>query len=118
MVQADGQNNGRYKSLTLDVERYQAMLDAPDLSDAQKRELIETLWQVVIGFIDLNIEIRTTDEGAAESCGQLPQSTSAATLGGVTVVGSDIPNLNADFGDVAGCAANAPHNKNTNKEAS
>ena len=118
MVQADGQNNGRYKSLTLDVERYQAMLDAPDLSDAQKRELIETLWQVVVGFIDLNVEIRTKDEGAGKNCGQLPQSAPAATLGGVTMVGSDIPHLNADFGDVASLAANAPDNKNTDKEAS
>lgn len=40
MNQAD---DHRYPTLILDIERYQAMLDAPDLSEAQKAELTVTL---------------------------------------------------------------------------
>ncbi|SPF80663.1 hypothetical protein [Pseudoprimorskyibacter insulae] len=118
MVQADGQNNGRYKSLTLDVERYQAMLDAPDLSDAQRRELIETLWQVVVGFIDLNVEIRTTDEGVGESCGKLPKLSPSATCDAPPVVKSSIPLMKSGFAEASSNAANAPVELTTKQEAS
>ncbi len=113
MVQADGQNIGRFKTLTLDVERYQAMLDAPDLSNVQKRALIETLWQVVVGFIDLDIEICTT-----ESCGKPGPPENPVPEGSVPVVHSSIPKLNIDFGAAIFSAANKPNTQKTDKEAS
>ncbi|MGH1399497.1 MAG: hypothetical protein ACRBCT_09820 [Alphaproteobacteria bacterium] len=110
--------NHRYPTLTLDTERYQAMLDAPDLSDAQKRELIETLWQVVVGFIDLNVEIRTTDEGVGESCGKLPKPAQATTYHAPPVVKSCIPLMKSGFVDATQDAANTPIEQTNNREAS
>jgi hypothetical protein len=39
--------------LTLDYALYESLLDDSDLSEEQKRELIETLWNIVISFVDL-----------------------------------------------------------------
>ncbi|XWN31388.1 MAG: hypothetical protein ROR55_28725 [Devosia sp.] len=41
------------RTLKVDVEAYMHFLDGEDLTDAQKRELIETLWTVVCSFVDL-----------------------------------------------------------------
>ncbi len=110
MVHADGH---RYQTLTLDTERYQALLDAPELSEAEKRELIETLWQVVIGFIDLDIEICTTD-----SCGKPSKATQSATCKVPPVVKSSIPLMKSGFAEATSNAANAPVETKTNREAS
>lgn len=58
------------RALTLDVEKYQRMLDAPDLSEHQRRQFIEALWSIVVSFVDLGFEV-----GPAEmACGQDAQS--------------------------------------------
>ncbi len=41
----------------LDVDYYQAFLDDVDISDDQKIELVETLWQIVVNFIELGFQI-------------------------------------------------------------
>jgi len=102
----------RYPTLTLDTERYQAMIDAPDVSDADKAKLIETLWDVVIGFIDLNIEVLTAD-----SCGQARNCCACAPSPAPPVVSSSIPKLTVDFGAAVFTAANTDKNQD-NKEAS
>lgn len=104
--------NHRYPTLTLDTERYQAMLDAPDLSEDQKREMIETLWQVVVGFIDLNFEICATD-----SCGKPANLTQSATCDTPPVVKSSIPLMKSGFAEASSNAANAPVKLTNNREA-
>ena len=50
----EGQN---YKTLTLDVDYYQSFLDDADIPDDKKQELIETLWNIVVQFVDLGFGI-------------------------------------------------------------
>ena len=52
--------------LQFDWRDWLPYLDASDASDAQKKELIETLWAIVMTFVDLGWEVRPD----AESCGQ------------------------------------------------
>ena len=52
-------------SVTVDWEMYAAMLDESDWTDDQKRELIETLWTIVLAFVDLGFGVHP-----AQSCGQ------------------------------------------------
>ncbi|MGH1398388.1 MAG: hypothetical protein ACRBCT_04160 [Alphaproteobacteria bacterium] len=59
------QNNIQHRALTLDVDVYQHMLNAPDLSEDQKRQMIEVLWLLVVSFVDLEFEILLED-----SCGK------------------------------------------------
>tara|TARA_R110002124_G_scaffold7493_1_gene42798 strand:+ start:62 stop:346 length:285 start_codon:yes stop_codon:yes gene_type:complete len=51
--------------VTVDWEMYAAMLDGSDWTDDQKRELIETLWTIVLAFVDLGFGVHTS-----QSCGQ------------------------------------------------
>ena len=53
------------RSLTLDAQKYQAMLDHPGATQSQKAELIESLWTFVVSFMDLGYEIKTP-----ENCGK------------------------------------------------
>jgi len=55
-------------SLTLDAQKYQAMLDHPDISQSQKAELIQALWTFVISFMDLGYEIKTLETCGKQEC--------------------------------------------------
>ncbi|MEW7006732.1 hypothetical protein [Lentilitoribacter sp. EG35] len=41
----------------LDIDYYQAFLDDVDISDDQKTELVETLWQIVVNFVELGFKV-------------------------------------------------------------
>ena len=53
-------------SLSVDWELYAAMLEESDLPIEQQRELIETLWSIVVMFVDLGFEI----DPVRQICGQ------------------------------------------------
>ncbi|EDQ31804.1 hypothetical protein HPDFL43_21874 [Hoeflea phototrophica DFL-43] len=44
-------------SLGIDAEYYQSFLDDYDIPEAQKRELIEALWAIIVQFIDLGFGV-------------------------------------------------------------
>ena len=46
-----------WKPLTLDVAFYETMLNHPDVSEEQRQEFIETIWNIVVQFVDLGIGI-------------------------------------------------------------
>lgn len=53
-------------ALTLDVEKYQKMLDAPEVSGAQREEMIKALWSIITAFVDLGFDVQS----AKNTCGQ------------------------------------------------
>ncbi len=55
----DKQSEG-FKALTLDIDTYQALLDDPELSEDQQREFLETIWSIVVQFVDMGFGIETT----------------------------------------------------------
>ena len=55
----DKQSEG-FKALTLDIDTYQALLDDPELSDDQKREFLETIWSIVVQFVDMGFGVEAT----------------------------------------------------------
>ena len=54
-------------SLQVDWEVYAQMLEASDWSDAQKREFIETMWSLVMTFVDLGYGIHPIQQACGES---------------------------------------------------
>jgi hypothetical protein len=56
-------------TLTLDVALYQHYLDDSDLSDAQKQELLETLWTLICEFVFLGFGVSST-QLIQDRCGQ------------------------------------------------
>jgi len=49
--------NPKKPSVLVDYERYAAMLDHPDLSEAQKKEFIDCLWNLISELIYLGVEV-------------------------------------------------------------
>jgi len=50
------------KTLSVDVDYYQRFLDDTDIPEGKKRELIETLWQIVESFVDLGFGIHPVQQ--------------------------------------------------------
>ena len=61
--------SGRH-ALTLDVALYEKYLEASDVSDDQKQKLLEALWSVIVGFVDLGFEVHPLQQANSEACEQ------------------------------------------------
>lgn len=61
-------------SLKTDLNQFAHHLDGADLSDAQKQDLLEALWSLMIQFVDLGFGVSPTQN----TCGQLKKSTDQA----------------------------------------
>lgn len=72
-----------YKALSLDVDHYQKLLDAPGIPDEQKRLFLEALWSIMVGFVDLGFGVR-----AEETCGQTSAVTAVRQLAADSVLSS------------------------------
>lgn len=68
-------------SLHLNWEDWLPFLENQDIPEAQKKELIETLWSIVIAFVDLGWDVGEKPASSAESCGQTRDLTSALRAG-------------------------------------
>lgn len=59
------------RALTFDAARYEAMIEAMDLSEDAKHELLGVMWNIIVSFVDLGVEVKTEAAGiASQSCGQ------------------------------------------------
>ncbi|MEE9453112.1 MAG: hypothetical protein V3V13_01850 [Paracoccaceae bacterium] len=50
----------------VDVEKYQHLLDDSGMNNAQKREVLEALWSMIVAFVDLGFGVHPMQE----ICGQ------------------------------------------------
>jgi hypothetical protein len=48
---------GHFPALHFDVAEYQRFVDDSDLSPAQQQELLEALWVIIVGFVDLGFRV-------------------------------------------------------------
>lgn len=62
-----------FPALTMDWEEFAHHLEDSDLSDDQKREFIETLWSIVVAFVDLGFDVRSSDNDPV-ACGQVTEN--------------------------------------------
>lgn len=56
-------------SLTLDVELYETYLKDNNLTAEQKRKFLETLWTIIVSFVDLGFEVDPLQQ-MPSACGQ------------------------------------------------
>lgn len=61
-------------ALTIDYALYEKHLDECDLTDEQKQEFLDTLWSVIVGFVDLGFGVHPLQQGAPNVCGQEGQA--------------------------------------------
>ena len=65
--------------VTVDYERYEHFLKDTDLSETQKREFLQALWQIIVGFVDLGFGVHPAQQ-AKKTCGQLAGNAPKAPL--------------------------------------
>ena len=59
--------------ITVDYERYAHFLDEADLSEEQKREFLQTLWNIIVEFVSLGWGVHPLQQ-AQNPCGQLGEN--------------------------------------------
>jgi len=55
------------RTLHVDVEKYQHLLDGSGMDDTQKQEVLEALWSIIISFVDLGFGVHPVQQ----ACGQV-----------------------------------------------
>lgn len=55
--------------LTLDVALYEQYLAEGGLTDEQKREFLEALWTIIVGFVDLGFGIHSVQQALQDGSG-------------------------------------------------
>ncbi|MGR3703815.1 MAG: hypothetical protein ACU0A4_17175 [Paracoccaceae bacterium] len=51
---------GAPQAIAINVQKYQEMIDNPDLSEEQKQQVIMALWSMIVMLVDLGFSL--TDE--------------------------------------------------------
>ena len=59
-------------SLSIDWEFYATMLEDSDMPLEQQKELIETLWSIVVAFVDLGFDLSPVQQICGEANDPLP----------------------------------------------
>lgn len=78
--------------LQLDWERYGRYLEDSDLSDDDKKALIETLWSIMVAFVDLGFRVPPPPE----SCGEVDPLAAIAEQALENVIEYDEPQKKSD----------------------
>lgn len=60
--------------MTVDVERYQQYLDGTDMSDAEKAEFLQALWQIIVSFVELGYGVHPLQEVCGKDAGIATES--------------------------------------------
>ncbi len=64
--------------LTVDVEKYQGYLDETNMTDAQKQEFLQNLWQIIVSFVELGFGVHPLQEVCGKDAGTFTQNASGA----------------------------------------
>ena len=56
-----------FGTLRLDADYYQSLLDDAEIPEDKKREMIETLWQIVVSFVSLGFDVHPLQQAAADT---------------------------------------------------
>lgn len=76
-------------TLTVDVDKYQAMLDDSELTEEQKRRVLEDLWSIIVSFVELGFQVHPVQE----VCGKDSLADVEAAKPALDAVSSDYPKL-------------------------
>lgn len=57
--------NDHFKAIEFDIEYYQSLFDDDTLSEDLKRQFLETLWAIMVQFVDLGFGIESSQIVAA-----------------------------------------------------
>jgi hypothetical protein len=64
--------------VTLDVALYESYLADSGMTEDQKREFLELLWSIIVGFVDLGFAIDPVQQAVGADCGGQNSETSGS----------------------------------------
>jgi len=67
IVKDDKEGSNKSLCVGVDYERYQRYLDNSDLSDEEKQQVIQALWDVIVNFVDLGIGVHPLQQTGANN---------------------------------------------------
>lgn len=76
MTKISTQNANPLPSLSIDWDLYGSMLEDSNLSEKQQRELIESLWSIVLAFVDLGFGVHPLQQVCGEDQDDLAKALS------------------------------------------
>jgi len=79
--------------ITVDVEKYQSYLDDTAMTDAEKKEFLQALWQVIVGFVELGFGVHPLQE----VCGKLTDTDTQPAGDGRNGLCSEQPDIDNDI---------------------
>ena len=56
-------------TMTVDVDRYQKYLDEAGMTAAEKEEFLQTLWQIIVSFVELGYGVHPLQEVCGKDAG-------------------------------------------------
>ena len=56
--------------ITVDIQKYQSLLDESGMSDAQKEEFLQALWSIVVTFVELGFGVHPLQEVCGKDSGE------------------------------------------------
>lgn len=77
------------------AEKYQYMLDGSGMNDAQKQDVLEALWSMVVAFVDLGFGVHPVQQ----ACGQLEKELDQSANAESDQVKCKKPDLKNTFND-------------------
>lgn len=86
--------------ITVDYERYAHFLKDSDLTEDQKREFLQALWNIIVEFVSLGFGVHPLQQ-AKNTCGQLKEDLPKPALTAPDTVYLDDKLLVDNFGEDA-----------------
>ncbi len=56
-----------FTNIKIDVKRFEPYFDDPDLTQAEREELLETIFAIVLGFVDLGFGIHPIQQACEQN---------------------------------------------------
>jgi len=56
-----------FTNIKIDVKRFEPYLDDPDFTQAEREELLETIFAIVLGFVDLGFGIHPVQQACEQN---------------------------------------------------
>lgn len=92
--------------ITVDYEEYAHFLESADLTEDQKRDFIQTLWNIVVEFVSMGFGVHPVQQ-AQDACGQNEEKAKNPPILGPddVILKTDI--LNKNFNNAVGSETDA-----------
>tara|TARA_R110000868_G_scaffold64234_3_gene193130 strand:+ start:23216 stop:23557 length:342 start_codon:yes stop_codon:yes gene_type:complete len=90
-------------AITVDYDLYAHFLDDADLTEDQKREFLQAIWNIIVEFVSLGFDVHPAQQ-MQNDCGQLPKASLKATLTNSHAINCEDQKLSGNFDNAADLA--------------